>query len=114
MTRKTFCSMPNLKNDILTGTITAQNGHRTVFVNITNGNMNYWLPIDINVNNPLDIVCDSESSSLIFTLKNNMDKVIKGDLYINGKKVNENINIEAHGKNTMNLIFPLHLQELIE
>lgn len=27
-----------------------------------------------------------------------MDKVIKGDLYINGKKVNENINIEAHGK----------------
>lgn len=76
--------------------------------------MNYWLPIDINVNNPLDIVCDSESSSLIFTLKNNMDKVIKGDLYINGKKVNENINIEAHGKTTMNLIFPLHLQELIE
>lgn len=43
-----------------------------------------------------------------------MDKVIKGDLYINGKKVNENINIEAHGKTTMNLIFPLHLQELIE
>ena len=97
----------NLKNDILTGTITAQNGHRTVFVNITNGNMNYWLPIDINVNNPLDIVCDSESSSLIFTLKNNMDKVIKGDLYINGKKVNENINIEAHGKNNYEFDIPI-------
>lgn len=51
---------------------------------------------------------------LLFYLENNMDKVIKGDLYINGKKVNENINIEAHGKTTMNLIFPLHLQELIE
>ena len=36
-----------------------------------------------------------------------MDKVIKGDLYINGKKVNENINIEAHGKNNYEFDIPI-------
>lgn len=97
----------SLKNNVLTGTISAQNGHRTVFVNVTNGNMHYWLPIDIHVINPLDIICNSESSSLDFVLKNNTDKTIKGCLFINGKKVHENINIEAHKKNCYNFDIPI-------
>ncbi len=77
----------NLKNDILTGTITAQKRtSHCICQYITNGNMNYWLPIDINVNNRLISFVILNLLSLIFYLENNMDKVIKGDLYINGKR----------------------------
>lgn len=85
----------NLKNGILSGVVSAPEGHRTLFVRVVSGDMKYWLPIDIQVVQPVDIVHDAESRSLDFTLVNNSDKSLSGRLYVNGKDTGKKINIAA-------------------
>ncbi len=91
-------SNAEFKDGMLTGRITALNGHRTVFVKVHSGDMSYWLPLDINVVNPVELINDPESSSLVFELANNTGKELKGKLFLNGAEVKHEVSIAAHGK----------------
>lgn len=76
----------SLNNHVLTGMVSAPEGHRTVFVKVTTGNMHYWLPVDIHVVPPLTILQDSDAESLTFTLVNNSSTAMAGTLSINGHR----------------------------
>jgi hypothetical protein len=96
-----------LKDGTLTGRVSAQQGHRTLFIHTTEEDMTYWLPVDFKVNAPLEIINHSESTVLAFELKNNTDKLIQGTLFVNGNKSKDKVNIPAKGKMTYRVESPV-------
>ncbi len=96
-----------LANGVLSGQVSAALGHRTVFVNIAENGMDYWQPIDIHVTRPLEITNHPEASVLTFDLKNNTNKPLKGDLFVNGKKYADKIDIAINGKGSYTFEAPV-------
>lgn len=41
----------------LSGRVIGAKGHRTIFLKIRQGSMSWWLPVDINVTDPVEVVC---------------------------------------------------------
>jgi len=82
----------------LCGKVSAQEGHRTLFIHVTTGDMKYWVPIDINVVKPVEIVNNSESELLEFALVNNSSETFSGNLFLNGKDIGKKVNIVSKEK----------------
>ena len=72
-------------NGVLRGKVSAQEGHRTVFVQVASGDMSYWLPVDIEVVKQVEIENNSESESLSFAIVNNSSEQLSGKLFLNNK-----------------------------
>lgn len=87
-----------LKNGALTGTVSGHTGHRTVFVNMAAGDLNYWTPVDIEIVRPVEIVSDPDSDRLEFTLVNNTGTKLSGSLLLNSRDTGRKVDIEAGGK----------------
>lgn len=66
------------------GTIAGELGHRTLFVQTGQGQMTWWQPIEIEINERLTVDYDSESDKLEFKLINNSKQQLKGQVIING------------------------------
>lgn len=91
-------SNATFRNGVLSGKVSAQEGHRTLFVHVASGGMKYWLPVDIKVVKPMEIINNPDSQSLGFTLVNNGDKTISGNLFLNGRDTGRKVNIASKGK----------------
>jgi hypothetical protein len=85
-----------IKKGVLTGKVQAIEGHRTVFVNVTSGEIKYWLPVHIEVVRPIDIVNNPDSKSLEFTIVNNEDKAIAGNVFVNGKDTGKKVSLKSN------------------
>lgn len=87
-------SNAKIKKGILTGKVRALEGHRTLFVNVTSGEIKYWLPVHIEVVRPVDIINNPDSKLLEFTVVNNEDKAIAGNVFVNGKDTGKKISLK--------------------
>jgi len=90
-------SNARLRNGVLSGKVTAHEGHRTLFLRIVSGDMKYWFPVDIKVVKPVDIINNPDSKFLEFMLVNNKDKPLSGKLFLNGKDSGRKIDLIAGG-----------------
>ncbi|SHE44392.1 DUF4450 domain-containing protein [Dysgonomonas macrotermitis] len=75
------------KGNSVEGIINGETGHRTLFVQLKQGQMTWWQPAGIEVKEPLTVIYNAEVDNLLFTLKNNTNRVVNAQLQINmGKK----------------------------
>lgn len=100
-------SNAKLKNGVLSGKVSAPEGHRTLFIHVASGAMKYWLPIDIKVVKPIEIRNNSEAGSLAFTIINHTDKSLNGNLFLNGKDSGKKVSIAAGNRENYTFASPL-------
>ncbi len=95
-----------IENGTLTSIVKGEEGHRTIFVKVKEGEMLFWQPIDVNIMNPLKIESNEEYELLSFTITNNSNNVIDGELYLNGKKMKDKVKLNPNCSYTYNLNSP--------
>lgn len=71
------------KTNSLTATTVGELGHRTLFVQLKQGKMIWWHPVNIEMIEPFTVDYDSESETLNFSLRNNTNKSVDARLSIN-------------------------------
>ncbi|MEI9806891.1 MAG: DUF4450 domain-containing protein [Bacteroidota bacterium] len=73
------------KGDHFTATVNASKGNYTVFVQVKQNDLSWWEPLDIKVKDAIEIIAPFVQSrnGLSFTVINNTDKLIKGELVVN-------------------------------
>ena len=103
------CILPqkNIHNGVLHGTVSASEGHRTLFAHLSSGDMSYWLPIDIKVVKPMEIVNNPASKSLDFKIINNSNHPISGRLFINGNNTGKTVKLSSKQKTGYTFSSPL-------
>ena len=72
-------------NNRLTALINTIKGSYTVFVQLKQNDLSWWQPLEINVKNAVEITAPLKQSgkSLQFSIINNTDSLIKGNLVVN-------------------------------
>jgi len=93
----------NLMDNYLSGQVWGETGNRTLFVQVSKGDMTWWKPINFNIHEPLEVINNSEANSLDFDIKNNMKQGIAWAGFINEDSVPSVADVEP-GK-TINLSF---------
>ena len=86
-------SNAKLDNGGLKGIVLGHEGHRTFFVKTKTGQVTYWLPVNIHVVKPLEIITQPETKTLDFMLVNNGSKTLKGNLFINGRNTGRKVSL---------------------
>lgn len=84
-----------LEGNILNGIVKGTKGNRTIFVKVSQGNMTWWKPLNINVHEPLEIINDCESYSLEFEIKNISNNRFVGNIFINEDTVPTEVDIKS-------------------
>lgn len=103
----------------LSGIIAGELGNRTIFVKVEQGSMEWWQPVSVYVDNQFDVEYDSEVSKLSFAIKNNSDRSVAADIYINGKELSKGVIIPAYGTTSQKVVadedarFGTNLVELV-
>jgi hypothetical protein len=74
-----------IKDDMLNAVINTGKANKTLFVRLQQDDLSWWQPIRIHLREAVEITAPYEQSrnSLRFTIKNNTDKLIKGQLIVN-------------------------------
>lgn len=72
------------KSNTVDGKLNGELGHRTLFVQMKQGQMMWWQPIDIEVKEPVSIDYDAEATDLEFKVRNNQKKDLNIQLLVNG------------------------------
>lgn len=70
----------------VSGQLNGELGHRTLFVQLNQGQMKWWQPIHIEVKEVVSIDYDAEATSLQFTVKNDLNKDLNVQLLVNSSK----------------------------
>lgn len=82
--------------------VNGHKGHRTCFVKLSQGDLTWWQPININIVDPIQIVANvtQKPGSISFKVINNKTADIKGYLFINNepKVYNQPITIKGGGQ----------------
>jgi len=71
------------KANTLSGILKGETGHRTLFVQTKQGQMTWWQPVHIEIQEPFSVEYNAESPKLEFSLKNNYQASENVKLYIN-------------------------------
>lgn len=71
------------KANNVTGRLNGELGHRTLFVQLKQGQMMWWQPIHLEIKEPVSINYDAEATNLQFTVKNNSHKELNVQLLVN-------------------------------
>ena len=74
------------KSNGVDGQLNGELGHRTLFVQLKQGQMIWWQPIHVEIKEPVSINYDAEAASLQFTVKNNFNKELNVQLLVNSSK----------------------------
>ncbi|MFV0536674.1 MAG: DUF4450 domain-containing protein [Dysgonomonas sp.] len=82
------------KTNNITATAVGELGHRTLFVQLKQGEMTWWHPVNVEMIEPFTVDYNSESESLDFTLRNNTDKSVDVKLSVNSA-YNQTIKLNA-------------------
>lgn len=85
------------------GIVNGCKGHRTLFVSMKQGEMNWWKPIDIHIQDALELINDGENSCLTFELVNHTGHQLAGKLVINETREGLPILLEADGKQVVSI-----------
>lgn len=89
-----------IKNNKLEALIDAENGHKTFFLKMNQGNFTWWLPVDIEVMRTVELIAPAEQKdqNLVFTVKNN-GPAVKGELILKGgsRIVSKIVELSADG-----------------
>lgn len=91
-------SNETISGKTLMGTVFAEEGHRTVFVKRHFSDMSYWVPIDIHVVKPMEIINYPKENVLHFTLVNHTPSFVKGKIILNGKETGKTIALDSGEK----------------
>lgn len=86
-------SQSSLTTTGIKGRVIGVVGHRTIFVQVKQGDFTFWQPVDIHVKQPVEIKANPESKKLEFALINNMNQTLQGRLYLNGLDTRKDINL---------------------
>ncbi|PXV66257.1 uncharacterized protein DUF4450 [Dysgonomonas alginatilytica] len=70
----------------INGQLNGELGHRTLFVQLKQGQMMWWQPVSIEIKETVSIDYDAEAVSLQFTVKNNLNKDLNVQLLVNSSK----------------------------
>lgn len=92
-------------NNGFSGELTAKTGNYTVFVQVTQGNLVWWMPYSFKIENAVSLVksADSEINLQSFKIQNNISQNQIVNVSINGFKTNLEI---ASGKISNEVIIP--------
>lgn len=71
------------KENSLSGILKGETGHRTLFVQVKQGRMLWWLPVHIEMREPFSVEFDAETDKLQFRLKNNQQTPANIKLFVN-------------------------------
>lgn len=74
------------KANSVDGQLNGELGHRTLFVQLKQGQMIWWRPILLEIKEPVSINYDAEDTELQFTVKNNSNKDLNVQLLVNSSK----------------------------
>jgi hypothetical protein len=69
----------------ITATVSKNTGDKTFFIRTAQGSFDYWMPLSLNVTNPVDIMYSTKDGRQLFYVVNHSSKAIKGKLWINEK-----------------------------
>lgn len=91
------------KTNNITATAVGELGHRTLFVQLKQGKMTWWYPVNIEMIEPFTVDYNSESETLDFSIKNNTNKSLDIQLSINSS-YNQTIKLNAgESSSTINI-----------
>lgn len=78
----------SILNNSLMGTCGNVTGHHTVFLKVKQNSISWWFPLNININNALELVACKEQKpeQLAFKIKNNTRKTFRETIYIKTKR----------------------------
>lgn len=70
----------------MSSVISGETGHRTAFVKLGQGDLEWWMPIEMEVREPVEIISPKNQSAetLSFTVRNNSRKAFEGTVRVNG------------------------------
>ena len=97
-------SNSTLKGNTLSGKLNGEKGHRTLFVQAQQGQMIWWQPIHIEIQEPFTVDYDAEIDKLQFKLKNNFQSDADIQLLINKDSKNYTHVLNLKSGDTSDLI----------
>ena len=72
------------KENMVSGVVTGETGHRTFFVRVAQGNLTWWMPVGLFVKEPFEVQQEkSVPGKLSIRLKNNRNVTVTGALSVN-------------------------------
>ncbi len=87
------------------GTISGSVGHRTLFAQMKEGDLQWWMPVDLWVKQPIEIIVPNpDSTTLAIKVKNNTGKKLFGTLSVNPGSFNYNVSLQLMPDQTSELI----------
>ncbi|MBS2097409.1 DUF4450 domain-containing protein [Carboxylicivirga linearis] len=95
----------NITDDAIQAVLNGELGNRTAFVKMQQGQMYWWEPIEIEMQEPFTISSDSESDTIVFTIKNNRNTDFRGEVTINNGKHQFSLTLRA-GEESNKIEFP--------
>lgn len=80
----------------LSGIISGENGHRTLFSKIKQGDFTYWKPVDLEIRDPFSVIpVETESQYLRFMIRNNTAQLSKCKIKVENWENIININPQS-------------------
>lgn len=73
------------RNNKLEALLDAENGHKTFFLKLSQGNFAWWMPVDVEVMKTVELLAplEQKDKDLAFTVKNN-GPAVRGELILKG------------------------------
>lgn len=74
-----------ISNRRIRALVAGENGHRTVFAKVSQGQFTWWAPLNFETRNPIDLVADLNQgkNGIKFQVKNNTASTVAGPLTVN-------------------------------
>lgn len=88
------------KTNSLTGLTAGELGYRTLFVQLKQGKMTWWHPVNIEMIEPFTVDYNSESEALDFSIKNNTNQSVDIQLSINSS-YSQTVKLSAGGNSSV-------------
>jgi hypothetical protein len=98
-----------LKEDELKANIIGEVGSHTAFAQINQGPFTWWMPVCVDVKNPVEVLAplEQEPNNLKFTVKNNTSVQLAGKLFVNSATNADVTNLVlAAGEKSSEILIP--------
>lgn len=96
-----------LKNNSLNAIVKKKFGHKTFFLELNQGDMNWLQPVNFEIKPQIEVVSNNlENDNIILTLHNFNKENTKGELIFNsnGKESRQIINLKANGESAIKIL----------
>ncbi|MGQ1946414.1 DUF4450 domain-containing protein [Geofilum sp. OHC36d9] len=90
----------SFSNHSLSGRLKGDVGHHTLFVQLEQGDMRWWEPINIQLKEPFEVIYPAEDDRLKFKIKNNQNVPFVGAFILNKGSYQLKKSVEIRGNET--------------